>query len=164
MEKGGKWWNVGGRRRVRRRRCFYYDDEEVLPEYNHSFADFKIALQLVNLSTVKPRISCYSLPLQKLAIWWMLMRISSLANWEQFSPAHRYGTRHGIKENTALTWLKRLTQCIVFINVDDEETILVRVRGCVWRGSLKSVPSVPACYKQCSDLSMLKRCFTSAKA
>ena len=155
---------MGRRKRARRRRCFYYDDEEVLPEYNHSFADFKTALQLVNLSTAKPRISCYSLPLQKLAIWWMLMRISSLANWEQVSPAHRYGSRHGIKENTALAWLKRLPQCIVFINVDDEETILVRARGCVWRGSLKSVPSVPARYKQCSDLSMLKRCFTSAKA
>ncbi|MFR1135409.1 hypothetical protein AAH172_15370 [Bacteroides xylanisolvens] len=47
---------MGRRRRARRRRCFYYDDEEVLPEYNHSFADFKIALQLVSLYYQATRI------------------------------------------------------------------------------------------------------------
>lgn len=61
MKRGEKKESMG-------RRCSYYDDEEVLPEYNHSFADFKIALQLVNLSTATPRISCYFLPLQNLAI------------------------------------------------------------------------------------------------
>ena len=49
----------------------------------------------------------------------------------------------GIKENTAITWLKRLTKSGVLISIDGIRNLYARTCACV-REPRKSVPAVPA--------------------